>query len=313
MSKTMSKHLFGIVLTPFGTAANNRGENEGNTTTLQKLLWKGQVHTTVSAEAIRGALRYYWQRQGQSLNRNWDESKRIHSWQDPEFKEEGRAFVDDDVLGFMSAQAAKAEANEAEATPATGRGGRARGTVDIRRARLEVTRAISLQPWAGDVVFNAASPGATPSASRTGRDPVPYSAEVHATRYQYGFALTPEDLYEPQRAGLVLDAIAGVSDVAGNHARFLYDFAPSSIVLRWTDDVAPRFLYAFQTDENDTLSTPRLIDLVRSGDVRGDELLVGGEIAQTQDGRRLSEVGAFVDPSVKNAVSAAKRAIGGAF
>ena len=51
----MSKHLFGIVVTPYGAAANNRGENEGNITTLQKLLWKGEVHTTVSAEAIRWA------------------------------------------------------------------------------------------------------------------------------------------------------------------------------------------------------------------------------------------------------------------
>ena len=51
----MSKHLFGLVVTPYGTAANNRGENEGNITTLQKILWKNEVHTTVSAEAIRWA------------------------------------------------------------------------------------------------------------------------------------------------------------------------------------------------------------------------------------------------------------------
>ncbi|HMW03361.1 MAG TPA: type I-B CRISPR-associated protein Cas7/Cst2/DevR, partial [Acidobacteriota bacterium] len=57
----MTFHLFGNVLTRYGAAANNRGENEGNITTLQKLLWKGQVHTTVSAEAIRWALRYHWQ------------------------------------------------------------------------------------------------------------------------------------------------------------------------------------------------------------------------------------------------------------
>jgi len=56
----MSKHLFGLIATPYGAAANNRGENEGNITTLQKLLWKGDVNTTVSAEAIRWALRYYW-------------------------------------------------------------------------------------------------------------------------------------------------------------------------------------------------------------------------------------------------------------
>jgi CRISPR-associated protein Cst2 len=50
----MSLHVFANFVTPNGTAANNRGDNEGsNITPLQKLLWQGQTHTTVSAEAIR--------------------------------------------------------------------------------------------------------------------------------------------------------------------------------------------------------------------------------------------------------------------
>ena len=53
----MSLHVFGAVVTGPGVAANNRGENEGNITTLQKLLWNGQVHTTVSSEGIRWAIR----------------------------------------------------------------------------------------------------------------------------------------------------------------------------------------------------------------------------------------------------------------
>ena len=53
----MSLHLFANFVTPFGTAANNRAETEGNITTLQKLLWMGETHSTVSAEAIRFALR----------------------------------------------------------------------------------------------------------------------------------------------------------------------------------------------------------------------------------------------------------------
>lgn len=312
----MSKHLFGIILTPFGTAANNRGETEGNTTTLQKLVWKGQVHTTVSAEAIRAALRWYWQRQGQALNRMWDDNKRNHSWQDADFAQEGRPYLDDDVLGYMSAQAARAEANEAEAgdiAPAAGgREGRrrpGRGRALVRRARLEVTRAISLQPWAGDVTFNAASPGATPSASRSGGDPVPYSAELHATRYQYGFALTPSDLYDPGRATLALDALVSLADVAGNHARFLYDFSPAAMVLRWTDDVAPRFLYAYETSADDEVSLPRLLRLVRAGDVRPEELYVGGEVAETADGRALAQAGAHVSLSLGEAVGTVKRAM----
>ena len=78
----MSMHIFGSVLTANGVAANNRGENEGNISTLQKLLWKGQVHTTVSAEAIRWAMRYYWQMIGLEVNRVWVEDKQDHEWQD---------------------------------------------------------------------------------------------------------------------------------------------------------------------------------------------------------------------------------------
>lgn len=307
----MSKHLFGIVLTPFGTAANNRGETEGNITTIQKLLWKGEVHTTVSAEAIRAAIRASWQAAGHPLNRTWDEERRLHAWADPEFGEAGGPYVDDDVLGFMSARAARAEGNEEPVEGgARGRARRARGTTDVRRARLEVTRAISLKPWPGDYVFNAASPGATPSASSTGRDPVPYGAEVHATRYQYGFALTPDALFQRTRAALALDAIAGLAEVAGNHARFLYDFSPASLVLRWTDDPAPRFLYAFDTSDGDVPSIPRLVRLVESGDVTPDELWVGGEIAGAPDGHALGTLGAHLAASVKQTVVAVKQVMG---
>ena len=83
----MSKHLFGLVVTHHGTAANNRGETEGNTTTLQKLLWKDDVRTTVSAEAIRWAIRYHWQRLDKdSVNRVWNEDKLDHHWEDPTWK-----------------------------------------------------------------------------------------------------------------------------------------------------------------------------------------------------------------------------------
>jgi CRISPR-associated protein Cst2 len=34
-------HVFANIVTPYGTAANNRGETEGNVTTLQKLIWMG--------------------------------------------------------------------------------------------------------------------------------------------------------------------------------------------------------------------------------------------------------------------------------
>lgn len=297
MKGNMSKHLFGLIVTPFGTAANNRGESEGNITTLQKLLWNGSVHTTVSAEAIRGAIRYSWQARGLPLNRNWNEDKTSHSWKDPEFTESAKEYVDDDVLGFMSAQAAKEEGNVSGSPTKKGR---------IRRSRLEVTRAISLTPWSGDMTFNAASIGATPSASKKGQNPVPYGTEVHATRYQYGFAMTPEHLEKKERALEVVDAIISLSQVAGNQSRFLYDFSPEAIVFRWTDDFAPRILYGFTTDGSNSLHLPTVEGRVEAGDINPKELFIGGPVAGI-DG--LKQKGAFVSQGVKAAADEVKSRI----
>jgi CRISPR-associated protein Cst2 len=220
----MSKHLFGIICTHHGTSANNRGETEGNITTLQKILWNGTVHTTVSAEALRWGLRYFWQQQGLATNRRWQDDLNRHSWEDPEFARGPESFIDDDVLGYMSARAASEEGNPGEQP--TGRRGRARGTTTARRARLEVSRAVSLTPWAGDVTFNAASIGATPSAAMRGDFPVPYGTEVHATRYQYGFALTPEALAMPSRALDVVEALTRLAEVAGQPCPLSLRFLP---------------------------------------------------------------------------------------
>lgn len=256
----MSLHVFATFLTPHGTAANNRGVTEGNSSTLQKLVWNGQVHSTVSAEAIRFALRRGladWER----CNRTYDEEERVNEWKDPKFDPEG--FIDDDLLGYMSAQAATTEG---------------KGKAQVRRAVLEVTRAVSLTPWPGDVTFNAASPGATPSAQKKGTNPVPYAVEVHATRYQYSIALTPEHLHKKDRAEKALRALCNLSRVAGNHGRFLFDFSPESVVFRITEDPAPRILYCFELDEGGIPRATLLLRKVRARDIDPSELILGGPI-----------------------------------
>lgn len=263
----MSLHIFAAFVTPFGTAANNRAETEGNITTLQKVLWQGETHSTVSAEAIRFALRRRLaEAEEEGANRNWDEDARANGWEDPQFKAwtkgTGKTFIDDDLLGYMTAEAAKEEGES--------------GSAKVRRAVLEVTRAISLTPWAGDVTFNAASPGATPSAQKKGSNPVPYGTELHATRYQYGIALTPERLRDKTRAAKAIHSLCNLGTVAGNHGRFLFDFSPEAVVLRITDDPAPRLLYCFSTtDAGKTVDVNALLERVKAGDVKTEELLVG--------------------------------------
>jgi CRISPR-associated protein Cst2 len=313
MEECMSKHLFGLVVTPHGTAANNRGENEGNIATLQKLLWNGEVHTTVSAEAIRWAIRYYWQRKGIAVNRKWEEGANDHAWQDPKWERWGKGdydYIDDDVLGFMVAEAGKAEGNDDEDPGAKGKkkprvkGGkkpRIKGTATKRRGALEVTRAISLTPFAGDITFNAKSG----EKSRTSL----YGTEVHATRFQYGFALTPEWLREQSRTLSVVDAIVGLSEVAGNQSRFLYDFSPESVIFRWTDDFAPRLLYGFQLFGEKPLLCEEVHRRIECGDIEANELIVGGSIASASDSQVLKQKGAMVCEGIKKAAEELKARI----
>ena len=176
----------------------------------------------------------------------------------------------------------------------------------VRRAVLEVTRAVSLTPWSGDVTFNAASPGATASAAKKGNNnPVPYGTEVHATRYQYGIALTPERLRDKSRATKALTALASLRTVAGNHGRFLFDFAPEAIVLRITEDPAPRLLYCFDTsDGGKTLSAEALLRRVSAGDVAANELLLGTDDTSSELATKLAAAGVKVS-GVKAAVAAA--------
>jgi len=308
----MSLHVYGAIVTHHGTAANNRAETEGNITTLQKLLWFGRVHSSVSAEAIRFALRRRLA-EHEPTNRRWDDDQRTNVWQDPTFEswagKDGRPFIDDDLLGFMSADAAKEEngpeaGGEAEDKGAKGRKPRAKGTAKVRRAVLEVTRAISLTPFGGDVTFNAASPGATPSAQKKGSNPVPYGTELHATRYQYGFALTPAALRVPGRAAIAVQALAGLGEVAGNHGRFLYDFSPESVVFRLTQDPAPRLLYVFE-EAGRGVEAPALLARVKAGDLPAHELILGGAFSQTPTAREVAALGATLEPGVRKAAELA--------
>lgn len=290
----MTFHLFGNILTNYGTAANNRGENEGNITTLQKILWKNQVHTTVSAEAIRWALRYYWQVNSNSyqVNRRWDDEKNDNTWQNTNF--DPATYIDDDVLGFMRAEGAKVDASDEHSSSESSTKKALKGTTTARRGVLEITRAVSTQPYSGDITFNAKS-GEKGSTSL-------YGTEVHATRYQYGFAMTPARLHDPQRVIPTLQGLVALGEVAGNHSRFLYDFSPDSLVLRWTHDFAPRILYCFEESPQGELTMPTLVRRVQVGDIDPKELWLAGPAAETEDGETLKKLGVYVKPGVKQAV-----------
>ena len=154
----MSLHVFANIVTPYGTAANNRGETEGNVTTLQKLIWMGLPHTSISAEAIRFALRRLLASQEEKgTNRTYNEDTRVNEWKERDFaswnSDGTTGYIDDDLLGYMSAEAAKDNAGdevpETEAAPEAEQAGKrgkpkakpkAKGTATVRRGVLEITR-----------------------------------------------------------------------------------------------------------------------------------------------------------------------------
>ena len=277
----MTKHFFATIVTPTAVAANNRGEGDGSTlSTLQKITRGSDQYTTVSAEAIRWAYREYFQAQfPETTNRTFDPDKDQYNFKDERF--DPAKYVDDDLFGYMDA---KKGADNKDATTK-------------RRGVLEVSRAISLDPFWGDVVFG--SKGGTKSNTSI------HNTEVHCTAYQYTLALTPESLKQLDRAGQLIEAIPAIRHVGGNHSRFLYEFRPESIVLRVTDDASPWIMDCFKR-VGDTVGCSRLIRLLEVGDIKPDELVVGGEVIDTPYGAQLKELGVSVHRGVKEAIAAAK-------
>lgn len=277
----MTQHLFATIVTATAVAANNRGEGDGSTlATLQKITRGNDQYTTISAEAIRWGMREYFQNNNESAtNRTFNPDTDKYSFKNERFS--AKDYIDDDLFGYMDA---KKGSNNEDATTK-------------RRGALEISRAISLDPYWGDTAFGS-------KGGEKGKTSI-HSTEVHCTAYQYTIALTPDSLKDSTRAALVLDAIGAVRHVGGNHARFLYDFRPESIVIRITEDPSPWIMDSFKR-MGDGIGCPRLLRLVEVGDVEANELVIGGEIADTPYGEQLKELGVKVCRGVKEAIATAK-------
>jgi CRISPR-associated protein Cst2 len=312
-------YLYGTILTGEAVAANNRGDNIGNTTTLQKVFHQDDVHTSVSAEAIRFALRYRFQLQNpDKVNRSYDPESGKLEYEDEKrtlWNPEKEVFMDDDIMGFMDAAAAKKESEEetdevneeieSVAKPAKGiKKPKAKGTTTKRPSPLAIGRAVSLRPYRGEISFNAVS-----GEKAKGKLSL-YSAEMHTTEYQYSFGLNLKDVVKKENISHLIDAIIDPPPVAGNHARFAYDFSPASIVLRVTSAHSSKIQNCFEHDQdNRTYTAHTLIHKVESGDIPAEELIVGGALALTPEGKRLKELGVSVVVGVVAASKEARRRI----
>ena len=292
-------------------AANNRGDNIGNTTTLQKVFHQDDLHTSVSAESIRFALRYRFQLENLKVNRTYDPEAGKLNYEDEKrttWNPDGDVFIDDDLMGFMDAAAAQVEKEseeadrEAEMPVKTKK--KAKGKTTKRPSPLAIGRAVSLRPYRGELSFNAVS-GEKVKGKLT-----LYNAEMHTTEYQYSFGLNLDDIIKKENIAHVVEAIIDPPQVAGNHARFAYDFSPASIVLRVTNAHSSKIQNCFEHDEDSrSYTVKRLIGRIDSKDIPADELFFGGEISKTDEGAQLKELGANVFSGVRAAADAARERV----
>ena len=299
----MARYLYGAILTGPAVASNNRGENSGNMAMLQHVFWGGHDHTTVSSEAIRFAIRLRAQLEDRDqVNRVFDVEEGKWAYREKDVYNPEK-FADDDILGFMNAQAAKeSDSGPDEGEAASSRRRKPKGTITKRRSPLAVARAVSLEPYQGELSFG--------SAGKEKDSTSLFSAEVHTTRYQYAFGLSLGELKKRDRASLVLDGVLDPPPVAGSHSRFLFDFSPEVVVLSISDRHSHGFLHPFdRTKGGATLA--RLIARVRSGDLSPKELIVGGLDPGKGEGQQLKELGVEVHDGVRKAVESAKKRIGG--
>jgi CRISPR-associated protein Cst2 len=133
---------------------------------------------------------------------------------------------------------------------------------------------------------------------------------MHTTEYQYSFGLNLNEVIQKENIGHVVDAIVDPPAVAGNHSRFAYDFSPSSIVLRVTNAHSSKIQNCFEHDEESrSYTVGRLIQRIESNDIPASELIVGGELTMTDEGKKLAALGVTVVGGVKTAATEARKRI----
>ena len=319
-----TNYLYGTILTGEAVAANNRGDNIGNTSTLQKVFHQDDVHTSVSAESIRFAIRYRFQMElGEGkTNRTYDLNVGRVKFKDDKWEtwkpNADDVFIDDDLMGFMNASAAKKEKEEEQTEENVSEGEEIKQSeggkkksqgkpATKRQSPLAIGRAISLRPYRGELSYNSTvrkdEKGKAAGLSL-------YNAEMHTTEYQYSFGLNLDDVIKKENIGHLIDAIIDPPQVAGNHARFAYDFSPDSIVLRVTNAHSSKIQNCFEHDEdNRTFTVAKLIKRVEGKDIAPDEIIIGGEIADTDEGKKLKELGVSVFNGIQAAANEAQKRI----
>ena len=107
----------------------------------------------------------------------------------------------------------------------------------------------------------------------------------------------------------LLAVISQLGDVAGNHARSLYNMAPASVVIRLTSRLAPGYdSYGFRITEADAHTYPEIEEALLKGDLPGSEFLLGGKIIRDMNDTTrlgLEKTGATLERSSEKTLALA--------
>lgn len=274
-------NLFGTVLTYSAPSANYRGENAENRAVIQKVTIGRFEYPIISPEAIRNALRETLAVLGLPCNRS-----RLQDEDQPaiEFRDYPNAdeFADDFFMGWLIA-AGKADRTKIEKELKEKNRNLDRFTYK-RDSVLRMNMAVGLQSYRHNTVFTQ-SPQDKSDKSIKAHKNVDKAQLLHretaVTPYQYPFALNIEDCREqPDWTKKLLQAIGELNNVAGNHARSYFEFAPASIVVRLTNQLVAGYnTYGFSVDgENHSL--PEIVDGLLNDDFGGSEFHIGGTIVK---------------------------------
>lgn len=285
----MSKpNLFATVLTYAAPSSNYRGESEENRTVIQKITRGDHEYPVISPESMRNALREMLALKGLPHNRT-----RLHNEDQlaVEFKSfpDPALYADDFLFGYMVADPKAIKANAKKPSK--------------RDSVLRMNLAVATVPYRFDATFHQSPLNAGDSPWKNSSTSALLHRETAYTAFQYPFALNLTDCTSGAKEGAVwtralVEAIGELSNVAGGHARSLFEMAPRSVVARLT----PRLAGGFDSYGFDAKGGFAELSRIGKDDLPGGEFFLGGEVVRTltsEEKARLEKEGVkmFADPS----------------
>lgn len=294
-------NLFATVLTHAAPSSNYRGESEENRTVIQKIKKGNHEFAVVSPEAMRNALREILAQRELPMNR-----RRLHDENQlaVEFQSypDASKYADDFLFGYLVADSKEIKEMKKHKRPAK------------RDSVLRMNMAVALEPYRFDATFHQSPLNAGKSPWKNSLSSALLLRESSYTAYQYPFALAGADCREgngPEWVRALMAAIGELANVAGGHARSLYEMAPRSIVVRVTPSLVGGFdSYGFGRDGD----FPEVRARIETGDLPGAEFLLGGELVRSMDDKArasLASKGVSLDDNPQRLLAlAADRLLG---